>query len=403
MARTFSTEELATEVGVPVDDIVWLVNLGVLKRREPGPFRFGDIFRVKMVTALLEGGFTPAQVEWAVSEGQLDLSRVDEVQVAEAGPRSSRTFAEFMDSFGERASLLPRIYTALGLPAPEPSSRLTIDEEDRLRVFLEAWKLSLNDDAFLRAARLVAEGTRMATYGWGELMEEQVVGPARERVIRGEIEKVPDDVWDDFSTMVRLEPRMMVWLIQRYNEQQFTARIVSAYEQLFASRGLAPPPLRTGPPAVVFVDLSGFTKVTEQRGDEMALRFATTLQQEAEAAAARHEGRLVKLLGDGAMLRFPDADRAVLASMSAVQALTNSTLPAHAGVHAGPVIERDLDLYGRTVNLASRIAEVAEPNEVLVSEDVVQEVNLPQIWFEPAGAVALKGFEEPVELFRVRP
>jgi adenylate cyclase len=402
MARTFSVKELATEAGLPAHRIEWLARLGVLRPREPGPFRFGDVFRVKLVAALLEGGFTTEQVEWAVSEGHLDLGRVDEYQVIEPGPRSSRTFAEFMDSLGPRGSMLPAVYAALGLAAPEPSSRLTIDEEERLRLFLEGWNLAPSDDTVIRAARLIAEGTGMTARGWDELMYEQVTGPVRERLYRGAIERFPDDVREAYSTLVRLQPRMMEWLVQRYNEQRSTAGIVTGFEEFFASRGLGLPPPRVGPPAVAFVDLSGFTRVTEERGDEVAVRFAATLQREAEAAAAHHDGRLVKLLGDGAMLWFPDAERGVLASLSMVQAMGSDDLPPHAGVHAGPVIERDLDLFGRTVNLASRIAEAAGPGEVLVSEAVVNAVDLPQLRFDHADTAVLKGVPEPVELFRVR-
>lgn len=402
MTTTFSVEELAGEVGLPVDRIEWLVRLGILTPRDPGPFRFGDVFRAKLVAALLEGGFTEEQVEWAVAEGHLDLGRVDEYQVMEPGPRSPRTFAEFMASLGPRAKLLPAVYAALGLPAPAPSSRLPVDEEERLRQFLEGWELAPSDESLIRAARLIAEGTRMATRGWDELMHEQVTGPVRERLYRGELERFPDEVRDAYSTLVRLQPPMMQWLVQRYNEQRSTAGIVGGFEEFFASRGLGPPPAKRGPPAVAFIDLSGFTRATEERGDEMAVRFATTLQREAEAAAKRHDGRLVKLLGDGAMLWFPDAERGVLASLAAVQAMSTGALPPHAGVHTGPVIERDLDLFGRTVNLASRIADAAGPGEVLVSQAVVESVALPQLRFDRTNGVELKGVPEPVVLFRVR-
>jgi class 3 adenylate cyclase len=153
---------------------------------------------------------------------------------------------------------------------------------------------------------------------------------------------------------------------------------------------------------VVFVDLSGYTRLTEERGDEVAVRFASSLQREAEATATVNDGRLVKLLGDGVMLRFPDAERGLDAAVGMVRALSSQgSLTAHAGVHAGPVIERDLDLFGRTVNLASRLAEAAGPGEVLVTEVVRDAVDRPTIRFEPADGTVLKGIAEPTALFRV--
>jgi adenylate cyclase len=402
MARTFSAEELATEAGLPVDRIDWLVDLGLLKPREPGSFRFGDVFRVKMVAALLNGGFTAEQIGWAVNEGHLDLDRVDEFQIVEPGPRSTRTFAEFMVSLGPRGALLPAVYAALGTPAPQPSARLPVDEEDRLRRFVEGWELAPSDETLIRAARLVAEGSRMAARGWDELLFEQVTGPVRERLYRGELDRFPEEVRDAYSTLLQLQPELMAWLVQRYNQQRSIEGIVVGFERYFASLGVGPPPTPVGPPAVAFVDLSGFTRAIEERGDETAVRFATTLQREAESAAKQHDGRLVKLLGDGAMLWFPDAERGVLGSLAAVGAMSGGSLPPHAGVHAGPVIERDLDLFGRTVNLASRIADAAGPGEVLVSEDVAEAVDLPDVRFERADRVALKGVPEPVALFRAR-
>ncbi|MGH2655237.1 MAG: adenylate/guanylate cyclase domain-containing protein [Actinomycetota bacterium] len=402
MTRTFSAGELAREAGVPLETIDWLNGIGILKSRQPEAFRFADVFRVKMVAALLEGGFTSEQVEWAVAEGHLNLDRVDEYLPLEPGPRSEQTFAGYMSRAGPKAALLPAVYVAMGLPEPDPSSRIHADEEERLRRFLEGWSLAPSDETLIRAARLIAEGTRVATMGWGELLDEQVVRPAQERLYRGEIERFPEEVRRAFRTLVRLQPLMMKWLMERYLEQRIVGSIAEGFEEFFASRNLGPPPGPTAPPAVVFVDLSGYTRLTEERGDEVAVRFATTLQREADAVASANGGRLVKLLGDGAMLRFPDAGRGLEAALALVRALSvDGSLQAHAGVHAGPVIERDLDLFGRTVNLASRIADAAGPGEVLVSEAVAGAVDDPALRFERSDGARLKSITEPVSLFRV--
>jgi adenylate cyclase len=402
VTRDVSGEELADETGASPDRLRWMTEIGILKPRRPGEFRFGDVFRVKLVTGLLEGGFTTQQIEWAVSEGHLNLDRVDEYQLVEPGPRSTRPFADFMGSAGPRGSLLPSVYSALGLPRPDPSQPISTDEEERLQRFLEGWSPAGSDESLLRAARLVAEGTRLAAQGWSDLFSEQVVGPARERLYRGELERFPDEIRTANVTLLRLLPRMVEWLIQRHNERRSVASIVEGFEEFFASRGMSAPPPPTAPPAVVFVDLSGYTRMTEEHGDEVAVGYATTLQREAEAVAASNSGRLVKLLGDGAMLRFPDAHRGLRAALALVRALSvEGDLPAHAGVHAGPVIERDLDLFGRTVNLAARIGEAAGPGEVLASQVVVETVDDPTLRFEPAPTAQLKGIVDAIALYRV--
>jgi class 3 adenylate cyclase len=73
---------------------------------------------------------------------------------------------------------------------------------------------------------------------------------------------------------------------------------------------------------------------------------------------------------------------------------------SHAGVHAGPIIERDLDVFGQTVNLASRIADAAAPGEVLTSQAVADAADGAAFEFDPVGGVSLKGIPDPVPLFR---
>jgi adenylate cyclase len=404
VTTTFTAEELAGETGVGPETVDWLVELGILKPHEPGRFRFADIFRVKVIAALLKAGFTAEQVEWAKSEGHVNLDRADDYLPLEPGPLSNRTFAEFASTTGPMATQLPGVYAALGLPEPDHSSPISADEEERIQRFLEGWRLATSDETLIRAARLVAEGTRLATMGWAHLFDEQVVRPTQERLFSGETERFPEEVRQAFATLVSLQPRMMQWLMERYQEQRVVERIAEGFERFLASRNMAPPRSSSAPPAVVFVDLSGYTRLTEEHGDEVAVRFATTLQREADDAASANDGRLVKLLGDGAMLRFPDAERGLRAALGLVGMLSRGgSLPAHAGIHVGPIIERDLDLFGRTVNLAARIAGAAGPGEVLVSDAVAEAVEDPGIRFERADEADLKGIAEPVPLLRAIP
>jgi adenylate cyclase len=401
VTQVFSAEKVAAEAGVSTERVDWLARIGVLRPRDPGTFRFSDVFRVKLIAAMLEAGFTTQHIEWAAAEGHLTHDWLDEFYRDEPGPRSERAFAELSQVLGPRARLLPAVYEVLGLPAPDPSSPILVQEEELLQRFLDGWSLTRDDETLIRAARLLAEGTRITALGWAELLDERLAEPARQRLQQGDIERFPQDVTLAFAALVDLAPRMMEWLTRKYIEQRSVEGIVEGLEQFLASRDLVQPG-PTAPPAVVFVDLSGYTRLTEERGDEVAVRLAATLQREAAAAATANGGRLVKLLGDGAMLSFRDAKRGLAAALDLIRALSvDGSLPAHAGVHAGPVVERDLDLFGRTVNLASRIAEVAGPGEVLVSEAVVEAVDNPGWQFERADAAVLKGITDPVLLFRV--
>ena len=402
MPRPYSVTEVAAEASCPEERIRWMTSIGLISPDEAGRYTLGAVLAVKMASALLEAGVPAGSIERAATEGLLSFRRTDEYLPYEPGPRSGRTFAEFQASAGPRAELLPAVYEVLGLPTPDPSAPIHLDEEALFEGFLDAWAMTPDEDSLIRAGRLMAQGTRAAMLGWMDLQDEQLAEPARERLLRGELEEFPDDVRVAFIKATRLAPEMFTWLSARYLEHRSVSGIVEGFERFLASRGLAPIPEPPSPPAIVFVDLSGFTRLTRERGDESAVAAATSLQRHADTTASRHGGRLVKLLGDGAMLRLSDASVGLDAALDLVETMSGEgALSSHAGVHAGPVIERDLDVFGQTVNLASRIADVAGPGEVLASRAVADVAGDGTFGFERMQDAELKGLPGPIALFRV--
>jgi adenylate cyclase len=402
VARTYSVAELAEEAACPEERVGWMTSIGLLTPDRDGRFTFGAVLSVKMASALLETGVPAESIERAAIEGMLRFQRTDEYLPYRPGPLSSRTFGEFQASAGPRAELLPAVFGVLGLPRPDPSTPIHVDEEAVLERFLDAWAMVPDEDALIRAARLMAQGTSAVMLGWMDLQDEQVAEPARERLLRGELEEFPDDVRVAFTKATRLAPDMFTWLSARYLEHRSVSGIVEGFERFLATRGLAPIPDPPSPPAIVFVDLTGFTRLTRERGDESAVSAASSLQRHADATAIRHGGRLVKLLGDGAMLRLSDATVGVEAALDLVETMSGEgALASHAGVHAGPVIERDLDVFGQTVNLASRIADVAGPGQVLASQTVVETAANAAFGFERIDDAELEGLPGPTPLYRV--
>jgi adenylate cyclase len=400
--RTYSAAELAHEAACPEERIHWLSGLRLITPDERGRFTYGAVLVVKMVSALLGSGVPAESIERAANEGFLKFQRTDEYLPYEPGPRSGRTFSEFQASAGPRAELLPAIYEVLGLPKPDPGAPIHRDEEELFERFLDAWSMTPDEDALLRAARLMAQGVRAALLGWTDLWAEQLADPARERLFRGELEEFPDDVRVALTKATNLAPEMFTWLSARYLEHRSVNGIVEGFERFLATKGLAPIPAPPSPPAIVFVDLSSFTRLTRERGDESAVVEATSLQRLADATATRHGGRLVKLLGDGAMLQLRHPTTGVEAALDLVETMNGEGAPSsHAGVHAGPVIERDLDVFGQTVNLASRIADAAAPGEVLVSDVVAEAVGDVPFGFERIDDADLKGVPGRVALYRV--
>jgi len=100
------------------------------------------------------------------------------------------------------------------------------------------------------------------------------------------------------------------------------------------------------------------------------------------------------------MFWFREPGPGVLAALEMVAgAATEGLPPAHVGLHAGPVLFQEGDYFGRTVNVAARIADYARQGEVLVSADVVEASGVSGVTFREIGPVELKGMSEPIRLY----
>ena len=111
----------------------------------------------------------------------------------------------------------------------------------------------------------------------------------------------------------------------------------------------------------------------------------------------------MKWLGDGVMFYFREPTDAVLAALDMVEGVASHDLPpARVGLHAGPVVFQDGDYFGRTVNLAARIADYARPGEVVVSQEVVDAADAPPVSFVEIGPVELKGVTGTLRLHTAR-
>jgi adenylate cyclase len=101
------------------------------------------------------------------------------------------------------------------------------------------------------------------------------------------------------------------------------------------------------------------------------------------------------------MFHFNDPSGAILSGLDLVEQTEKTTsLPARIGINAGAVIVQEGDYFGRTVNIASRIADYAQPHEVVVSEEAKRSANVADVEFELIGDVPLKGVSKSVRLHR---
>jgi adenylate cyclase len=160
--------------------------------------------------------------------------------------------------------------------------------------------------------------------------------------------------------------------------------------------------------AIVFTDLVGFTAYTDSRGDRAAVDVLDRQSSIVEAGLAGR-GRIVKELGDGLMLWFESGSRGVdaaceiLAAVAGARENTDFPLAVRMGMHLGAVVERGNDFVGQTVNIAARVADLAGPGELLVTEQVVRSLDGSERCgaFRAVGPTRVKGVNAPIWLHRL--
>src|SRR5581483_1514386 len=127
---------------------------------------------------------------------------------------------------------------------------------------------------------------------------------------------------------------------------------------------------RNPAPTFVFADLVGYGALTEQRGDEAAMRVAREFRRVMQVLSHEHGAWHVKSMGDGAMICVPDAGRAVALAARTLSEVGGhpDLLPVRVGAHTGSAVLHDGDWYGSAVNVAARLVDAARPNQALVSD-----------------------------------
>lgn len=156
------------------------------------------------------------------------------------------------------------------------------------------------------------------------------------------------------------------------------------------------------PQTFLFADLAGYTALTEVHGDEEAVRLIDDYCSEVRGLLPAFEAHEVKSIGDALLVRVPRADAAVLLGLRATSEVgSRHGFPAvRVGMHHGPAIERDGDYFGRTVNIAARVAALAAAGEVLVTEEIVNAAGeVESVRFIERGRHPLKGIDQPVAIY----
>ena len=395
--RELSAEELIRRSGVTAERLRRLVELGIIAPTPEGRYRSPDIQRIRLVDALGDAGFAPEQLGELIATGAYNLDWAG-VVFPEPTAQGAATLDQAATASGLPGELAGRLFDAWELPRPQPGQALRADEDELLRLAGPALKGFGHDPtALLGTARQLGDSLRRLAESQVRLFHRHV----DERL--GALGQ-PDHSWtDDLSqvaaTMMANLERTVVLLYRRHFEHHVLDVTVLRAEAALERAGLARRrPVR--PPAIAFLDLTGYTRLTEERGDRAAAELAGRLTEIVYDLAHGHGGRPVKLLGDGVMFHFPDPPEGVRCGLELVDRIPRAGLPpARVGLHSGPVVFQDGDYFGRTVNVAARIGDYARPGEVLVSEDVAVVDGSGTVHYDEVGPVSLKGLAAPITLY----
>jgi class 3 adenylate cyclase len=294
--------------------------------------------------------------------------------------------------------VIRRLVREFGLAQTDSQMRLRDDDAAVLVELLDVWAAA-DDDELARLARTYGQNIRRLVASDLEIASSSLFARLRNSGLADE--EMRAAAGELGLRVMALGERMMIWLRGRHLEHEVISATVQGTEEYLQELGEVAGHERR-PPAIAFLDLTGYTALTEERGDEASAELADRLATLVNAAAQPNGGRPVKWLGDGVMFHFPESAGAVLTALDLVeQTPATVDVRARVGVNAGRVIFRDGDYFGRTVNVAARIADYARPGEVLVSDEVKERWSGDGVHFEAIGPVALKGLKEELTLYTV--
>jgi adenylate cyclase len=378
--KELSASGLADLAGVTEPEVARLVELGILVPRDgAGPFRETDVQKVRLATACERAGLPMEGIASAIRAGRLSFAFLEAAPYRRWAVRSARTYRQVSQETGVPLELLGDALESMGFARMAPDEPMREDElavvpfvhlGHTTRVLDQLWAT--------RAGRAHADGLRLIATAWVDVyharFEEPVLASGAGQQAAMEL---ASQLGNDFLPL--LDGALMA-IYRRQQELAWTEHLVEHVENELEAAGALGRPGRV--PAMCFLDLTGYTHLTEQQGDAAAAALAETLAVLVDRSSREHGGVPVKWLGDGLVEQLPEA----------------GLPPAHVGVAAGPVVAQGGDYFGRTVNLAARIAAHAGAGQVLVSQRVAEAAPPGGVVFREAGEVELKGFAHPVRL-----
>jgi adenylate cyclase len=393
---------LAELAEVTEAEIGRMVDLGVLVPREgPAPFRASDVPKVRLALACERAGLPMDAIADLIRARRLSFAFLEAAPYHRFAVPSTRTLRQVGQDTGIPLEALLGTLESMGFAWTSADDPIREDELEVLPLIQLAISSGLVDPIWLRrVGRAYAEGMRLVA----NVENEAYVARFEEPVLASGLgqRQAMERASEIAADFIPLADRALMAVYRRQQELIWTEHQVENIEAALEEAGAIPRPDRV--PAMCFLDLTGYTLLTEERGDQAAAELAATLAALVERLARKQGGTPVKWLGDGVMLHYRQPAGAVESALAMVRRVPEAGLPqAHVGVAAGPVVVQGGDYFGRTVNLASRVAARAQAGQVLVTAAVAQAAAPDGVTYRDLGELRLKGFTAPVQVLEARP
>jgi len=387
---TISLNEAAQISGVSPGTLKRWAEAGVIPVRN-GRWTTPAAAQARVVARMRERGHSLDELRRAVRDGRLAFGFVEDLLPGRREHPVDRR--EAASRTGLEEELIERVMTLLGTPTALEGS---LNEQDVGAVEYLAAILGAGFPlvALLQLVRVYAQSIRKIAEAEVRLFHLYVHEPLIAQGV--DALEMAEEMEGLARDLLPLTSPLMEYIHKRYLQFYIEQDVVGHMEADFGARHLGRVTM-----AYCFVDLTGFTRYTEEEGDEEALDLVERFVETVEATLPS-EALVVKTIGDEVMIVSPDP---VTLTEWAVGFLTlfQERPQPRVGLHYGRAVYRDGDYFGTDVNLTHRVVARALAGEVLVTRSVADAIgSSAYLEFEPIGGVELKGFPQPVELFVAR-
>ncbi|MGN6257961.1 MAG: adenylate/guanylate cyclase domain-containing protein [Solirubrobacterales bacterium] len=392
--QRISLSEAARRSGVPASTLKrWAEEKIVPVRR--GRWTATAAAQARVVARMRERGYSLEDLKAAGREGRLAFGFTEELF---SGAEERLTVEQVAEETGMEPELVERILVILGTPVDR---RGEVSEEDAaaLRHCARVLAAGFPLVAFLQLVRVYAQSMRRIADAEVRLFHLYVHEP----LIRDAVPELEmaEEMGELAADVLPLAAPLTEYLHRRYLSFFVEQDVVGHMEADAAAVDTAEIELGHVHIALCFIDLTGFTRYTEEEGDIEALDVVENFVASVEATLPR-EATIVKTIGDEVMVVSPDPATLTEWAVDFLARFAQRPQP-RVGIHFGDAVYRDGDYFGSQVNLAHRVVNRALAGEVLVTDTVCSAIAASdRLQFEGIGQVSLKGFPAPTELFVVR-